>query len=93
MAATRQSDQRVAFDFDFYKFNGRGNAPTLVPSVQDANFMRSRSSVDESLIDVAIGRVLAWASDNGLCVAPRKPFPSSRPGKYWIEFRFGGLTL
>jgi len=40
----------VTFDFNYYRFNGRGNRPSMVPSVDQANFMRSRYSVDEGLV-------------------------------------------
>jgi len=47
----------VTFDFNYYRFNGRGNRPSMVPSVDQANFMRSRYSVDEGLVDLATERV------------------------------------
>ena len=35
----------VTFDFDFYRFTGNGERPTLVPTPHQAHFMRSRYSV------------------------------------------------
>ena len=81
------------FSFDFYQFRGRGNKPSLVPTADQANFMRSRVSIEESMLDAAIERVTNWANRYGINVTPKKPYPSSQAGRYWLEFRLGGLTL
>ncbi len=83
----------VAFNFDYYRFNGRGNPPTLVPSLQQANFIRSRQSIDGSLVNAAIDRIHGWSERNGISVTLKEPYPSSQAGKFWLEFRIGGLTL
>ena len=83
----------IQFDFNYYRFNGAGNRPTTVPSVEQANFMRSRYSVEEPLVDVATQRVSQWAEERGIRLSPRKPYPSNKDGRYWLEFHFGGLTL
>jgi hypothetical protein len=81
------------FSFDFYQFHGRGNQPSLVPTADQANFMRSRVSIEESMLDTAMQRVTDWATRHGINVTPKKPYPSSQAGKYWVEFRLGGLSL
>ena len=83
----------VTFDFNYYRFNGRGNRPSMVPSVDQANFMRSRYSVDEGLVDMATERVKQWAQEHGIRLYVRNPYPSKVEGRYWLEFHFGGLTL
>ncbi len=93
MAAAQSASQRIAFDFDFYRFNGKGNLPTVVPAPEQANFLRSRYSIDEALIEMAAQRVNTWAEQRGISVQLKKPFPSSQAGKYWLEFRLGGLTV
>ena len=93
MANAQQTASNIQFDFDYYRFNGKGNQPSLVPTYDQANFIRSRQSIDESLLTLAIQRVSRWAIENRLSVSPKKPFPSSSPGKFWLESRFGGLSL
>ena len=82
-----------AFHLDFYRFNGKGNLPSVVPTPDQANFMRTRQSVDEALIGVVMERVAQWGKKNGISVNPDPPYPSSQPGKYWLEVHLGGLTL
>jgi len=81
------------FSFDFYQFQGRGQKPILLPTVDQANFLRSRFSIEESMMGDAVERVTDWARRNGISTTPKKPYPSSQAGKYWLEFRVGGLTL
>ena len=81
------------FSFDFYRFQGRGVKPSMVPTVDQANFLRSRFSIEESMLGDAIERVTDWARSRGISTAVKKPYPSSQAGKYWLEFRVGGLTL
>jgi hypothetical protein len=81
------------FSFDFYRFQGRGKKPNLVPTVDQANFLRSRFSIEESMLGDAIERVNEWARSRGISTTPKKPYPSSQAGKFWLEFRVGGLTL
>jgi len=93
MNSSSMQSQPASFDFDFYRFNGKGIRPSLVPSPDQANFMRSRYSIPESALELAIQRVQQWARTRRIGVVPKKPYPSSAQGKYWLEFRFGGLTL
>jgi hypothetical protein len=93
MARTGQSVSNLIFDFDYYRFNGKGNAPTVVPNVAQANFMRTRYSIPETLVNLATERAQKWARDNGISLNPKEPYPSSQIGRYWLEFRFGGLTF
>jgi hypothetical protein len=81
------------FSFDFYQFQGRGQKPILLPTVDQANFLRSRFSIEEPMLDSAIQRVTDWANRHGINATPKKPYPSSQAGKFWLEFRVGGLTL
>ena len=93
MEATPVVTPEVTFDFDFYRFTGKGERPTLVPTPHQAHFMRSRYSVDQQLVDAAMGRVMKWSHERGIAVNAKAPYPSNRPGKVWLEFRFGGLSL
>ena len=93
MATVSHSPADITFDFDFYRFNGRGVRPSLVAAVDQASFMRSRYSIEGALVELASDRAHQWAKDHGFSLNTRKPYPSSQPGKYWLEFRFGGLTL
>jgi hypothetical protein len=83
----------VLFDFDFYRFNGKGVRPSLVSSADEAHLMRSRNSLDAGLVELATQRAVQWARQHGISITPKKPYPSSQEGKYWLEFRFGGITL
>ena len=83
----------ITFDFNFYRFNGTGNRPSVVPTVEQANFIRSRHSVEKELLDLATERVTRWSTEHGIRLTPRKPYPSSKDGRYWLEFHFGGLTV
>ena len=85
--------QTMTFDFDCYRFNGKGNRPVLVASPNEADFMRSRHSINESSVELATQRVLQWSRRNSVGITAKKPYPSSEVGKYWLEFRLGGLTL
>lgn len=93
MDTPTRAAQTTTFDFDCYRFNGKGNRHVLVASPDEADFMRSRYSICESAVEMATQRVLAWSRKNGFGITAKKPFPSSEVGKYWLEFRFGGITL
>ena len=83
----------ITFDFDYYRFNGRGVRPSIVAAADQASFMRSRSSIEGALVDLATERAQQWGKDRGITLNARKPYPSNQSGKYWLEFRFGGLTI
>ena len=91
MAPRSVSD--IVVDFDFFRFNGKGASPSIVPAPEQANFLRSRYSVPEQLLELAAQRVQTWAHDRGVSVSPKTPFPSNQAGKYWLEYRIGGLSL
>ena len=93
MATVTRITPDVLFDFDFYRFNGKGTRPSLVSSAEEANLMRSRTSLEGSLVELATQKAVHWARQHGISITPRKPYPSSEEGKYWLEFRFGGITL
>ena len=93
MAGTRRPLAPVSFTFDCYRFNGKGIRPSVVASPNEANFMRSRASIEESLLGVVRERAHAWGREYGLTVTPKEPYPSSEKGKYWVEFTLGGITL
>lgn len=74
-------EQSVTFDFDFYRFTGKGERPTLVPTPHQAHFMRSRYSVDQQLVDAATGRVMKWSPERGIPLSAKTPYPSNKLGK------------
>jgi hypothetical protein len=80
----------VHFEFGCYKFNGKGVRPVPVSSVADAHFTRSWQSVEAPLIEIARQRVNRWSHERGISITMVQPFPSSTPGKFWLEFHFGG---
>ena len=82
-----------AFHLDFYRFNGKGNLPSMVPTPDQANFMRTRYSVDEEQIPVVMERASNWGKENAIHISSKPPYPSSQEGKYWLEFHLGGLIL
>ncbi len=82
-----------SFHLDFYRFNGKGSLPSVVPTPGQANFMRTRYSVDEQQIPVVMERVSKWGAANAIPIASKPPYPSSQQGKYWLEFQIGGLIL
>ena len=57
MATAARVPSTVLFHFDYYRFNGKGNLPSVVSSSEQANFIPSRQSVEEALIGVAMERV------------------------------------
>ncbi len=93
MATPNTSAADIRFEFGYYKFNGQGQRPTTVPTVNDANFIRSLHSIDGVLIDLAKSRVEEWWRQHNLNASMKQPYPSNTNGKYRLEFRFGGLTL
>ncbi len=84
------------FTFDFYRFVGtNGNRATeIVPDYTQADGMRGLVDRNPQHIQLATQRVHDWAQSKGLTLNAQEPFPSEKyPGKVWLEFRFGGLTL
>ena len=90
MATTSTAPADIRFDFAYYKFNGKGERPSMVPSVNEAHFMRCRQSIEGALIDLAKQRVETWSRERGIHTLMCRPYPSNITGKYWLEFRFGG---
>jgi len=84
------------YTFNFYRFIGvEGNRTTeIVRDYSQADGMRGIVERSEQQIQSATQRVIEWATEKGLGVTLREPFPSQKyPGKVWLEFRFTGLTL
>ncbi len=79
MANDLRASNNVSFDFDYYRFHGKGTQPSLAPNVDQANFVRSRSSIDESLLSVAIQRMTAWAN----CTNPTPPSAITPRWRSW----------
>ena len=84
------------YNFNFYRFIGPKDQRTteLVRDYSQADGMRGLVTQDQRHIELATQRVQAWAMSEGLPINVREPFPSEKyPGKVWLEFRFGGITL
>ena len=84
------------FTFNFYRFvGGEGHRTTeIVRDYSHADGMRGLIDRTPEHIKQATERVVEWASSKGCTVASQEPYPSEKyPGKVWLEFRFGGLTL
>jgi hypothetical protein len=84
------------FNFTFYHFVGEdGNRTTqVVRDAAIADGMRGLVNYDPQTIQLATQRVNAWAASKGMTVTVREPYPSTKhPGKVWMEYRFGGISL
>ncbi len=84
------------FSFTFYRFTGEGAAkPTeIVRDYNQADGMRGLVDRNPQQVQLATQRVNEWAESKGLTVSAQEPFPSEKyPGKVWLEFRCGGLSL
>ena len=84
------------FTFNFYRFVGDNGSRTteLVRDYTVADGIRGLVDRKDDVITLAMKKVTEWASSKGITVTPQEPFPSLKhPGKVWLEFRFGGLTL
>jgi hypothetical protein len=86
----------TTFRFTLYRFIGpKGQRSTeVVRDLEAADGMRSLVDQSSQTINACRERVSEWAAANGITVKAHEPFPSTKyPGKVWMEFRFGGLTL
>jgi hypothetical protein len=84
------------FTFTFFRFTGPENARKTerVREFNDADGMRGLIDRNPKLIEAAHEKVIDWVSAKGVAVTCHEPFPSEKyPGKVWLEYRFGGLTL
>jgi hypothetical protein len=72
----------LTFEFNFYRFNGRGNKPTPVASLDEANFMRSHQSVEEPLLALALQRIEKCAGEQKVTIQARNS-PTSTQG--WLQ--------
>jgi hypothetical protein len=84
------------FTFTFYRFVGpEGHRTTeITRSFSDADGMRGLVERNPEQIKLAVERATQWADTKGITASAQEPFPSEKhPGKVWLEFRFGGLTL
>ena len=73
MAGTCRPLAPVSFTFDCYRFNGEGVRPSVVASPNEANFMRSRASIEESLLGVVRERADHRWSKQGITVNQKEP--------------------
>ena len=84
------------FTFNFYRFVGSENN-RYTESVRDytqADGMRGIVERTPQQIQLATQKVNEWATSKAISLNAQEPFPSEKyPGKVWLEFRFGGLTL
>ncbi len=82
------------FNFNFYRFERAAGAVTTVP-VRDASHADGmKTLIDTQHSTIVKERVAQWAVKNNINLSEKSPFPSSKyPGKVWIEYRFGGITL
>lgn len=84
------------FTFHFYRFVGSNGSRTteVVRDYNQADGMRGLVDRNAKSIEQATERVSEWAHAKDIAVSPQEPFPSQKhPGKVWLEYRFGGLTL
>ncbi len=85
-----------SFKFTFYRFCGQHGSRTteVVKDLSIADGMRGLVDQKKEEINACCERVQQWASSTGISLKVIDPFPSTKhPGKVWLEFRFGGLTL
>ena len=88
--------QGTSFTFTFFRFTGdTGSRRTeLVRDYNLADGMRGMVDRKPDQIHEANQKVLDWASGKGITVHTQEPYPSEKyPGKVWLEYRFGGLSL
>jgi len=50
IVATASKTTDMMFDFDLYRFNGKGVRPSVAAAPEQASFMRSRYSIDGALV-------------------------------------------
>ncbi len=84
------------FSFVFYRFIGEGTTRSteIVRDYSHADGMRGLVEQTPENIQLVNKRASQWADTKGITLTVREPFPSTKsPGKVWLEFRFGGLTL
>ena len=84
------------FKFNFYHFiNANGKRTTeLTRHHTDADGMRSLVDSNPTFIELATKKAVEWANSHSISIIRNDPFPSQKyPGKVWLEFRFGGLSL
>ena len=84
------------FTFTFYRFVGpeKHRTTEVVRDFNQADGMRGLVDRNPDLIAIAAKRAVEWADSRNITLSAQEPFPSEKhPGKVWLEFRFGGLTL
>ena len=84
------------FTFTFYRFTGTEGARTTetVREFASADGMRGLVDRNPKSVELANQRVIEWANSKGITVTAQEPFPSEKhPGKVWLEYKLGGLTL
>jgi len=92
-----KSTNEQKFNFFFYRFNRDSGQLTteLVRNYSEADGMKSLIDLGSNQVSEAITRAVSWAETHGISLRHTgKPYPSTKhPGKAWLDFRFGGLTL
>ena len=87
-------DTTSQYTFTFYRFvSSDGRTTTkVVRDFSEADGMRGL--ITKNQLQEATQRVNGWASSNGVSTSPQPLYPSTKyPGKFWLDLRFGGLTL
>ena len=82
------------FTFNFFRFDRSSGTTTTIP-VRDASYADGmKTLIDTQYATLVKERVAGWAVKNNINLSEKPPYPSIKyPGKVWIEYRFGGLTL
>ena len=84
------------FTFHFFRFTDNNGTRTTqrLRNHGEADGMRGLVDGHQKDIELATQRVHDWATSKGISVNAHEPYPSTKyPGKVWLEFRLGGLTL
>ena len=82
------------YTFTFYRFT-TNDGKAKVGMVRDAaNADGMRALISKTQLEDVTDRVTSWATEKGISITAQPLYPSTKyPGKMWIDFRFGGLTL
>ena len=92
-----KTSNQQQFNFFFYRFNrDNGKLTTeLVRNASEADGMKSLIINNSNQVAEAVNKVEEWAKTHGITLKNTgRPYPSAKhPGKAWLDFRFGGLTL
>lgn len=83
------------FQFSFYRLiTLQGKRSTeLVRDFNTTDGTRGLVDQHEQATQTCRERVEKWAVSKAITVKANVPYPSKHPGKVWLEYRFGGITL